>query len=208
MKSIRKSRPSPAMIVAIVALIVALGGTAIAANTIRSSDIVDGQVMTPDLHNGAVTPAKVEKVPAIDAFVASDLTVHANAQPTLVPLDGESFDTAESHGTGGVFVRTVVPGVYRVTGHVSWFGSGPMFLPSGTTCTVNLVRGTISDLDTLATTRADCSSARSTEVNRAVFLAKGQALGLLITQSSGADFTLDGAAHPVYLDSTWVGNGP
>jgi hypothetical protein len=191
-----------------VALIVALGGTAIAANTIRSGDIVDGQVMTPDLHNGAVTPAKLGKVPAIDAFVASDLTVNANNQPRIVPLDGENFDTAASHGIGSIFVRTVVPGIYRVTGHVDWLGNGSAVLPSGTNCTVNIVRGTSFDLVSLATTKGNCAAGRSIEVNQAIFMAKGQALGLMITQSSGSDFTLDAAAHPVYLDSTWVGAGP
>jgi hypothetical protein len=45
-------------VIALLALFVALGGTAYAANTVRSSDIVDGQVKTPDLANGAVTGAK------------------------------------------------------------------------------------------------------------------------------------------------------
>ena len=41
-----------------IALFIALGGTAYAANTVRSQDIVDGQVKTQDLANGAVTKAK------------------------------------------------------------------------------------------------------------------------------------------------------
>jgi hypothetical protein len=44
---------------ATLALIVALGGTAYAANTIRSSDIINGQVKRVDLANNAVTSAKV-----------------------------------------------------------------------------------------------------------------------------------------------------
>ncbi len=45
-------------LIALVALFLALGGTAYAANTVRSSDIVDGTIKTQDLSNKAVTPAK------------------------------------------------------------------------------------------------------------------------------------------------------
>src|SRR4051812_23276129 len=44
--------------VAFIALFLALGGTAYAANTVRSADIVDGTIKTADLANSAVTPAK------------------------------------------------------------------------------------------------------------------------------------------------------
>src|SRR5215213_7916326 len=47
------SRPSPAMIVAIVALVVALSGTAVAATKIRSSgQIRNGIITSADLKNG------------------------------------------------------------------------------------------------------------------------------------------------------------
>lgn len=49
-----------ANVTATLALIVALGGTAYAANTIRSSDIVNGQVKRVDLANNAVTSSKVK----------------------------------------------------------------------------------------------------------------------------------------------------
>jgi hypothetical protein len=51
--------PSPALIVACIALLVALGPAVKAANTVFSSDIVDGEVKTADLANGAVTFAKL-----------------------------------------------------------------------------------------------------------------------------------------------------
>ena len=54
------SRPSHATVVAYLALFVALAtGTAYAANTVFSGDIVDGQVKTVDLANGAVVVAKL-----------------------------------------------------------------------------------------------------------------------------------------------------
>jgi hypothetical protein len=48
-----------ANVTATMALVVALGGSAYAANTIRSSDIKNGQVKQVDLANNAVTSAKV-----------------------------------------------------------------------------------------------------------------------------------------------------
>jgi hypothetical protein len=47
-------------VIAIIALVIALGGgTAYAVNTVRSSDIVDGQVQSVDLGTNAVTNAKI-----------------------------------------------------------------------------------------------------------------------------------------------------
>lgn len=155
MKSMLRRRPSPALVVAIIALLVALGGTAIAANTIRSTDIVNGQVMRPDLANGAVAPAKLAKLPAVDAFLASDRGINPNT-PNLVRLDGETFDTANMHSDTGQaqYLRAPVAGVYRAT----------------------------------------AMTARQT-------------LFMVIFQTSGSAFTLDGAANPAYMDLTWVGPG-
>jgi len=69
----RSFRPSPAMIVACVALLLALTGSAIAAgvakNSVRSAQIVDATVRTVDLRDGAVSSAKV----ADDSLAATDL---------------------------------------------------------------------------------------------------------------------------------------
>lgn len=59
----RSFRISPAMILSIVALFVALGGSAYAVgigkNTVRSPQIVDGSVRTVDVRDNAVNAAKV-----------------------------------------------------------------------------------------------------------------------------------------------------
>src|SRR5215216_4859238 len=65
MKGILRRRPSPAMVVAMVALFAALTGTAAALrghNRVRSDDIKNGQVKTRDLHDGAVTSPKTNVV--------------------------------------------------------------------------------------------------------------------------------------------------
>jgi len=55
----RRFRPSPAMVVALLALFVSLSGAAYAAGLIGTGDIKDGAVTTPKLHNGAVTALKL-----------------------------------------------------------------------------------------------------------------------------------------------------
>ena len=72
-KNTRSFRPSPAMIIACLALLLALTGSAIAAgvakNSVRSAQIVDGTVRTLDLRDSAVNSAKV----ADDSLAATDL---------------------------------------------------------------------------------------------------------------------------------------
>jgi hypothetical protein len=69
----RSFRPSPAMIIACLALLLALTGSAIAAgvakNSVRSAQIVDGTVRTLDIRDSAINSAKV----ADDSLIATDL---------------------------------------------------------------------------------------------------------------------------------------
>ena len=58
-------RPSPAMVVALVALFVALGGSSYAAirlgkNSVTSRNLVDGQVKRADIKDNAINSSKVE----------------------------------------------------------------------------------------------------------------------------------------------------
>ena len=83
-------RPSPAMVVACIALIVALGGTSVAAvdaiapnsigpaqikaNAVSTSELKNGAVTNPKLRNNAVTGAKVQNQSLTAAdFVAGSL---------------------------------------------------------------------------------------------------------------------------------------
>lgn len=52
-------KPSPALVVAFIALFVALGGTTYAAVQINGSQIVDGTIATAKLRNGAVSTSKL-----------------------------------------------------------------------------------------------------------------------------------------------------
>ena len=53
-------RPSHATVVAYLGLFVALGGTAYAVNTVRSSDIVDGEVRSVDIRNDDIQSGDVK----------------------------------------------------------------------------------------------------------------------------------------------------
>jgi hypothetical protein len=57
-RSATSSRPSPAMVVAVIALFVALGGSAAALsgkNTVDSGDIINGEVKSKDVENNSLT---------------------------------------------------------------------------------------------------------------------------------------------------------
>jgi trimeric autotransporter adhesin len=81
----RSFRPSPAMIVACVALLLALTGSAIAAgvakNSVRSAQIVDATVRTVDLRDNAVNSAKI----APDAVGSEEIAENAVSSPEVAP---------------------------------------------------------------------------------------------------------------------------
>jgi hypothetical protein len=55
----RIAKPSPAMVVSCIALFISLGVAARAANTVFSTDIVDGEVKQVDLASNSVTSSNV-----------------------------------------------------------------------------------------------------------------------------------------------------
>jgi hypothetical protein len=81
----RSFRPSPAMIVACLALLLALTGSAIAAgvtrNSVRSAQIADGTVHTVDLRDNAVNAPKI----APDAVGSEEIAENAVSSPEVAP---------------------------------------------------------------------------------------------------------------------------
>lgn len=59
-RSLTRFRPSPAMGVALLALVVASGGSAYAAATIGSSDIRNGSILSEDVRNDSLTTFDIE----------------------------------------------------------------------------------------------------------------------------------------------------
>ena len=120
MDRIKRARPSPAMVVALISLFVALSGVAWAANTIGSGDVIDNSLVSADLKNGAavqsldvvndsltgadVKEATLGKVPNADkldgldssAFAANLWAVAGFGMPT--PTNPTGFDLMRGHG--------------------------------------------------------------------------------------------------------------
>jgi hypothetical protein len=68
-----KSRLTFANVCSFLALLIALGtGSAYAANTVFSSDIVNGEVKTPDLANNAVTTTKIRPGQVANSDLSAD----------------------------------------------------------------------------------------------------------------------------------------
>jgi hypothetical protein len=92
----RSFRPSPALIVACVALIMALTGSAIAAgvakNSVRSPQIVDGTVRTVDLRDDSVNAAKIAK----DQVGTDEIAENAVTSPEVAPDSLTAGDLAAS----------------------------------------------------------------------------------------------------------------
>lgn len=95
----RSLRPSPALIVACVALVMALTGSAIAAgvakNSVRSPQIVDGTVRTVDLRDDSVNAAKIAK----DQVGADEIAENAVASPEVAPDSLAAADLAPASVT-------------------------------------------------------------------------------------------------------------
>jgi hypothetical protein len=111
-------RPSPAMIVAVIALFVSLGGTAAAlsgSNTVFTDDIVNGEVKSADIENGqvlnadlganAVNSGKIADGQVTSADIGNGQVTSAdigNGQVTSADLAGGFWSLAGNSGTTGV----------------------------------------------------------------------------------------------------------
>jgi hypothetical protein len=99
----RSWKPSPSTAIALVALFVALAGTAWAAglakNSVKSKQIKDGQVLTQDIGDGAVTSAKI----APGVIPATGLADGAVTTPKLA----DSAVTGEKLGDDSVSAANV-----------------------------------------------------------------------------------------------------
>lgn len=94
----RRLRPSPSMVVAFLALVVALGGTSYAvtrlpANSVGSKQLKAGAVARADIKNGAVNGAKVAK----DALTGNDINEASLAQVVSAVTAGSA---AHANSTG------------------------------------------------------------------------------------------------------------
>jgi hypothetical protein len=110
----RKLRPTPSMVVSLLALVLSLSGAAYAGGLIGTDDIQNGAVTTPKLHNGAATKVKVHgnainSAKVIDNSLTGDdldestLGTVPNSQK-LQGFDASDFEKAGTvlFGTGAI----------------------------------------------------------------------------------------------------------
>ena len=105
----RLRRPSPAMIIALVALMVALGGTAMAlpgVNTVFSDDIVNSQVKAQDIRTNAVRQSDIASN-AVGADELKSTFINGNGQVVV-------------NGTSNSATATCPAGMQVVSGGFNW----------------------------------------------------------------------------------------
>ena len=116
MRNLLRFRPSPAMVVASIALFVAIGGISWAAATIGTRDIKQGAVTKKKLHKKAVSTKKIK----------NNAVNGAKIKPGAVSREAQSQDqrtlwaAVESNGTivdqsGGISVVARGGGSYEIT---------------------------------------------------------------------------------------------
>src|SRR4051794_7104173 len=119
-------------IIGFIALCVALGGTAYAANTVRSIDIVDGQVKTQDIAKHAVTPDKLTPDIFHTDRVVRRRTDQCGQMNVWVACSVFTFQVPAGH-------RYMVTATASITGDGGPNGSAALFCPAsdGPTCFYN-----------------------------------------------------------------------
>jgi hypothetical protein len=111
MKRFHISRPSPAMVVAIVALIVALGGSAYAAGKIGSKQIKKNAISTKKIKDDAVTGAKIANGAVTGGKLAGGAVGTAMRQGPTTNIPGNTAAKAEVNCKPGE--RATGGGVYN-----------------------------------------------------------------------------------------------
>lgn len=112
-----KKLPSPAMIVAVIALVAALGGSAVALqgkNSVKSNDIAPGAVKGKDIATEAVKPKKLDLI-----------KVDGETGP-LVTVSGPAVDLGGPTTTVNVPETGLVAIYARATGQINGGGAGAL----------------------------------------------------------------------------------
>src|SRR5919109_3220613 len=84
---LHRFRPSPAMVVALIALFVSLGGVGIAATKIGTKQIKNGAVTAKKLHKNAVTKKKIKNNAVIGSKIADGAVQEDEPGPPAVSTD-------------------------------------------------------------------------------------------------------------------------
>lgn len=87
MRQLATNRPSPALVISLIALFVALGGSAYAAKKVGTSDIKNKAISTAKLKANAVTTAKVKKNTISTAKLKKNAVTRVKIRKNAVATD-------------------------------------------------------------------------------------------------------------------------
>lgn len=140
----RSFRPSPALVIACIALFAALTGSALAAglakNSVRSPQIVDGTIRNVDLHENAVGTGKIAENAVTSREVAPDSLNAGDLAPNSVGSSevADQSLTAEDLGPNSVGSSELQAGSVRAS------ELGPIFQVSNSTPIATGANGSVS----------------------------------------------------------------
>jgi hypothetical protein len=140
-RKLRTRRPSHGTVVAYLALFVALGGTAYAANTIRSIDIVDGEVKTPDLANFGVTKPKLATNAVTTDKVLNNSLTGADLGPSALTRGRTITSSCNPDGTTFVDCGTLETNLTRpsrvlIIASAMWYSADASSTNTEGTCNI------------------------------------------------------------------------
>jgi hypothetical protein len=153
---LRDHRPSPALVVASIALLVALGGTSVAAvnqlaaNSVGTSQLKNNAVTTPKIKNSAVNASKIASNAVVAAKIASNAVASAKiasnavtsakiANATIKPEDlSSAAKTSGPPGAPGPTGSTGPAGPAGPSNAYARFLNGPIAIPGSLTTLASL----------------------------------------------------------------------
>lgn len=111
-----KSKPSPALVISIIALVVALGGTAVAAKILitSSSQIKNGAVTGSDLRKGTVTKSRLSS--GVQSLLGGGGTSAGPNGTQAIEAHRLNGPDVPKGGSAQVLELALSPGVYAVFG--------------------------------------------------------------------------------------------
>jgi len=139
--------PSPALVVASLALLLALGGIGGAAvtqappkNSVGTAQLKSNAVTTPKIKSNAVAAAKIASNAVVAAKIASSAVSSAKIAAGAVTADKVATDavTTEKVQDGSITAADLAPGVVPPSVALGRFVNGPVAVPSAQTTVATL----------------------------------------------------------------------